>query len=74
MEIRSKNDSQAYLDRKVADYLAAGVKLVWVAHPDAKTVTAHRAGTPPQSFAASQTLPLEFVPGFELPVEEIFRE
>src|SRR5438874_944413 len=37
VEVRSKNDSRPYLERKVADYLAAGVKVVWLADPTTRT-------------------------------------
>ena len=33
VEVVSKNDTRAYTRRKVEDYLAAGVRLIWVADP-----------------------------------------
>src|SRR6478736_5734768 len=56
VEIRSKNDTQPEIDARMRDYLAAGVVLVWVADPDARTVTAHRTGQPAAVFAAADTL------------------
>ena len=34
--------------QKLREYFAAGVRLVWVADPQRRTVTAYRRGTPPQ--------------------------
>jgi Uma2 family endonuclease len=41
VEIRSKNDSLKFVERKVRDYLKAGVEIVWVADWTARTVTAY---------------------------------
>lgn len=41
-EVRSKNDRPGKVADKVAKYLAAGVRLVWVLDPEPQTVTAHR--------------------------------
>jgi Uma2 family endonuclease len=72
VEVRSKNDTQPEIDAKVRDYLAAGAVLVWVADPDARTVTAHRANQPPAVFAAADTLTADpVIPGFTVPVAEL---
>jgi Uma2 family endonuclease len=72
-EVRSKNDRQAAVAGKVAKYLAAGVRLVWVLDPEPKTVTAHRPGQKPQVFRAGETLTAdEVIPGFATAVAELF--
>lgn len=72
VEIRSKNDTQPEIDAKVRDYLAAGAVLVWVADPDARTVTAHRANQPPAVFTVTDTLTADpVIPGFTVPVAEL---
>lgn len=72
VEVRSKNDWQPEIDEKVRDYLAAGVVLIWVADPAARTVTAYRAGQPPVVFAATDTLTADpAIPGFAVPVAEL---
>lgn len=72
VEVRSKNDTQAEIDQKVRDYLAAGVVLVWVADPDTRTVTAHRANQSPAVFAAGGTLTADpVIPGFAVPVADL---
>jgi Uma2 family endonuclease len=74
VEVRSKNDTGPEVEAKVHEYLAAGVELVWVADPDARTVTAHRANQSPQVFAAADTLTADpVIPGFAVPVAELFR-
>ena len=73
VEIVSKNDSRPYVQRKVDDYLAAGVRVVWTAHPLARSLTEHRAGQPIKTFSTSDTLTLEdLIPGFALPLAKVF--
>src|SRR5262245_14726367 len=59
VEVRSKNDSQPAVERKVEDYLTAGVRLVWVPDPAARKVTAYRKGAPPQVYGEDDTLTAE---------------
>jgi Uma2 family endonuclease len=74
VEVRSKNDTQPEIDAKVRDYLRAGVRVVWVADPERQTVTAYRPGQEPQVFTASDTLTVEdVIPGFQVPVQQIFQ-
>ena len=73
IEIRSKNDSLPEVERKVADYLAAGAVAVWVADPAHQTVTEYRAGQPPRDFAAADTLTIpDVIPGFQVVVASLF--
>lgn len=75
VEVRSKNDSKPYVERKVADFLKAGVKIVWVVDPNAETVTDYHADVAPRVFDVSATLYCEaIIPGFSLPLAELFRE
>jgi Uma2 family endonuclease len=72
VEIRSKNHTQPEIDAKVRDYLAVGAVLVWVADPDARTVTAHRPNQDPVVFAAADTLTADpVIPGFAVPVADL---
>jgi Uma2 family endonuclease len=74
-EVASKNDSQPYLQRKVEDYLAAGVRVVWVAYPASRTVVEHRPGQEPVRYGEEGTLFVEdVIPGFQLPVRAVFQE
>jgi len=75
VEVVSKNDTPAYVQRKVEDYLAAGVRVVWIADPGPKTITVHRPGTEPQTLTETDLLTVEdVIPGFQLPVREAFQE
>jgi Uma2 family endonuclease len=73
VEVTSKNDSTSMVANKVADYLKAGVKVVWIADPATKTVTVHRAGRDPEVFGGDDVLVCEDVlPGFRLPLVNVF--
>ncbi|HEX4590704.1 MAG TPA: Uma2 family endonuclease, partial [Gemmataceae bacterium] len=73
-EVRSKNDRPAKVADKVAKYLAAGVRLVWVLDPEPQTVTAHRPDQPPQVFTAGETLTADgVIPDFATPVAGLFQ-
>jgi Uma2 family endonuclease len=75
VEVRSKNDTLPEVQRKVEEYLAAGVRVAWVADPDARTITAHRRGQEPQVFTETDTLTIEdVIPGFKLLVADVFKE
>ena len=74
LEVRSKNDTQPEIDAKVKDYLKAGVRVVWVADPKKQTVTAYRRGRKSRVFAIGDTLTVEdVIPGFQMPVADVFR-
>ncbi len=75
VEIRSKNDSAAYMRRKVEHYLKAGVEVVWVVEPTSKVVTTYEPDGKTVSFGVADELKLEqFIPGFSLSVADVFRE
>ena len=75
VEVKSKNDTQPEVDAKVSDYLKAGVWLIWVADPKTRTVTAHRAGQEPRLYTENDVLTADdIIPGFRLPVREVFED
>jgi Uma2 family endonuclease len=49
VEIRSKDDTVAELNRKTADYLKAGARLVWLIDPIVHHAIVHRPDQPPQT-------------------------
>lgn len=72
-EILSPSDQQQDILEKVAVYLRAGVKLVWVMEPVHKTITVYRPNAEPRLYAASQTIADEpSLPGFECRVVDLF--
>jgi Uma2 family endonuclease len=73
VEVVSPNDSAEDVRVKVAEYLAAGTRLVWVVFPRTQTVTIYRANGTVEERSIGQTLDGEdVVPGFSLPVADIF--
>jgi len=75
VEVVSKNDTRPALDRKVQDYLAAGVRVVWVTDPSTVTIAVHTRGARPVVLGAGDVLTAaDVIPGFHLPVTDAFVE
>ena len=75
VEVRSPNDTGPEVQAKVDEYLAAGVQVVWVADPATQRVFAHRSNRPPEVLSAGDILTVpDIIPGFQVPVAELFRE
>jgi len=73
IEIVSPTDRASAIDEKVADYLRAGVLLVWVVYPKTRTVMSFQSNAQPQRLTAADTLEGgDVLPGFTLPVAECF--
>jgi Uma2 family endonuclease len=72
VEVRSKNDSRPEVAAKNDEYFDAGVELIWVIDPEARTVTASRRGQPDQTFQVTDTLTCPLIPGFAVPVANLF--
>ena len=74
-EVRSPNDRPGEIDRKVAQYLAAGVPRVWVIDPAARTLTVHITDAPPRTLHVGDELsePADGVPaGFAMAIADLF--
>jgi Uma2 family endonuclease len=73
VESVSPNDLAYEVDEKVEEFLAAGVKLVWVANPATRTVRVHRADGPGTMLRAGDEMTGEDVlPGFRCRVSDFF--
>lgn len=73
VEVVSPSDSASAVQSKVADWLRAGCRLVWVIYPDTQTVTEYRSQTEVRMLTADQTLEGgDVLPGFACDVGEIF--
>ncbi len=73
VEVISKNDTGPYVQRKVDDYLQAGVKIVWVANPESRTLTEHRRDQNPRVFTESEPVVLpDLIPGLQISLKEMF--
>ena len=75
VEILSPTDRQEEILDKVAQYVANGVRLVWVLEPRFRTVTVYQPGADPVLFNVSQELDGgSHLPGFRAPVAEFFAD
>ena len=73
VEVLSPSDRIADALAKIAMYLDAGVRLVWLVDPASQTVTIFRPDAIPTKLDADDTLDGdEVLPGFTLPIAEIF--
>ena len=73
VEIRSPNDRPGEVQRKVADYFAAGVRLVWLVDPDDQSVEIWTPGGLDHRCTAAETIDGgAVIPGFRCPVTRFF--
>jgi Uma2 family endonuclease len=73
VEVVSPRDLYYEIDEKVQDYLDAGVKLIWIANPDRRTLRVHRlngagADLDESGIASGE----DILPGFTCCVGEFF--
>ena len=78
IEVLSPGDLAYEIDEKVAEYLSAGVRLIWVVNPRTKIVRIHRPGSvaagPISSLDEHAKITGEDVlPGFECAVSAFFK-
>jgi Uma2 family endonuclease len=75
VEVLSETNTGAEMARKIEEYLAAGVPLIWIVDPVTRTVSAHRGSERSLVFGENDVLSGEEVlPGFELRLRELFSE
>ena len=75
VEILSPDDRWSDVTQKLREYFAVGVKLVWVADPEARVVYAYRSLTDVREFSLADTLTGdEILPEFSAPVAALFEE
>ncbi len=73
VEVLSLSDRMADALAKIAMYLDAGVRLVWLVDPASQTVTIFRPDAVPMKLGAGETLDGgDVLPDFTVPVAEIF--
>jgi Uma2 family endonuclease len=73
IEILSPSNRPYQVRAKVADYLAAGCRLVWVVDPERRSVTIYRALLFPQVLGADDALDgVDVLPGLTIQVSSIF--
>ena len=73
VEVMSPGDRPGEVLAKVADWLSAGTRLVWVLDPGRRVARVYRADGTEQILTADESLDGgDVVPGFSCPVGEIF--
>ncbi|HEV3263366.1 MAG TPA: Uma2 family endonuclease [Gemmataceae bacterium] len=73
VEVLSKSNTRAEMERKLREYFRAGVRLVWVVDP--KTQTARIYTSPSKSRRIGKEQALDggpVLPGFSLPLKQLF--
>jgi Uma2 family endonuclease len=73
VEVISPTDRMAEVDIKTHAWLEAGAGVVWVVHPDTRSVVVHRPGQAPRILHEQDVITGEGVlPGFECRVAAFF--
>jgi len=74
IEVVSPNDTFTEVQQKTAEWLRAGVRLVWLLNPQTRTVLASTSLDPDRVYHEDDTLTGEPVlPGFSVLVSELFQ-
>jgi Uma2 family endonuclease len=75
VEVLSESNTEAEMTRKRREYFAAGVRLVWYVDPEMRTVEVYTTPDECTTLHAAHTLEGDTVlPGFALPLRELFAE
>jgi Uma2 family endonuclease len=75
VEVLSRSNTPGEMAAKRQDYFAAGVQVVWEIDPRQRTVAVHTSPTAATTLGAADTLDgSPVLPGFTLPLSELFAE
>lgn len=75
VEVLSPTNRPAKVARKIVDYLAHGVDLVWEVDTDARTITVHRPRALPHVLRGDDVLDGgDVLPGFRVATAEVFAD
>ncbi len=75
VEVLSKSNTKAEMNRKLLEYLDAGVLLVWLIDPRDRTIRVYRSATDVVTLTEADVLDGgDVLPGFRLPVAELFAQ
>ncbi|HEX8834243.1 MAG TPA: Uma2 family endonuclease, partial [Abditibacteriaceae bacterium] len=75
VEINSPNDVWHEVEDKVQAYLEAGSREVWIVDADSQTITVRTVDAPSRVYRRDETLTgSEVLPGFTMPLSEIFED
>jgi len=74
VEILSPSNRPHDGQEKIVDYLEAGVRMIWIVDPDARTATVYRPRHDPFILREGDTLDGgELLPGLAIPLGGLFR-
>ncbi len=75
IEVISPSNTFEEIHNKLVEYFENGCRLAWVINPDEQSVLVYRQPQPEQLLKITDTLSgEEVIPGFELPVADLFAE
>lgn len=73
-EVISPNDRSKDVEEKLAEWMKAGVKVVWIIYPETQKVRVHRHDDRNDFLKSTDTLSApDVLPGFSLPIADLFR-
>ena len=73
VEVISPSNQATDMHRKIRQLLAAGTALIWIVHPETRTVEVHTQSGAANASGCDDVLSGgDVLPGFEIPVREIF--
>jgi Uma2 family endonuclease len=73
VEVLSPSDKVFDVDEKIADFLTAGCRAVWIINPKQESLTVYRPGQAPQVLRKTDSVDGgEVLPGFACPVADLF--
>jgi Uma2 family endonuclease len=73
VEILSRSNTKKEIQRKLAEYFGAGVRLVWLIDPKSRSASVHTSPTRSTKLDESQNLEGgDVLPGFSLSLRELF--
>lgn len=75
VEVMSPSNTRREMERKLGEYLSAGVRLIWYVYPEERVVDIYAASPTPRRLTAADTLDGgDVLPGFTLKLAELFAE
>ena len=73
VEVLSQSNTEGEMERKLQDYFAANVRMVWYVDPQTQTARVYTAADQSVTVGPEQTLSGgDVLPGFELPLKDLF--
>lgn len=74
VEVKSPSEGWKDLQAKINEYFTAGVQEIWVLEPEERLLSVYRVDERPRTLHADEQISSPVLPGFEIPVAELFRD